>query len=75
MSETKTLGYALPELMAKVRDETLPIYEEIAKESPLTILSIAAIKAELDAATRALAEGNVLDMIASYSALKKIYES
>lgn len=70
-----TLGDALPEMIAKVRDETLPLYEEIAKTAPMANLTIAVIKAEMDEAVRALAEGDVVQMMRSYEILKETYEA
>lgn len=71
----ETLGDALPEMIRKVRDETLPLYEEIAKTSPLTNLTIQVIKHEMDTATRAMAEGDVVQMMRSYQSLKETYEA
>lgn len=70
-----SVGIELPELIRKVRDETLPLYEEIAKVSPLTNLTIAVIKHEMDVATRALAEGDVVQILKSYESLKETYHA
>ena len=75
MTEFNTLADALPDLMAKVRDVVIPAYEEVAKVAPMTKLTIAAIKAELDQAARALASGDVVAMLKAHAALKDIYDS
>lgn len=63
-----TLGDALPREMARVRDHVLPHY--------LALGSVGAIGAhfireDLDAAARALASGDVAEMIRAYQELKE----
>lgn len=68
MSEMReSLGTALPKEMARVRDEVLPAYIEIG---PLGAIAAAMIRADLDKAARALAEGDVAAMVRAYEALK-----
>ena len=61
-----SLGTELPKEMARVRDELLPLYDAI----PTGIFAATLMRAELDRATRALAEGDIVTMIRSYEALK-----
>lgn len=64
---TETLGDALPELMARIRDEMLPEYDAIG---PAGAIGAALIRADLDRATRALSEGDVVAMMKAYQSLK-----
>jgi hypothetical protein len=62
-----TLGDALPREMKHVRDVLMPRYLAIG---PAGAIVLAFMRAELDRATKALAEGDVLTMLRSYEALK-----
>jgi molybdopterin converting factor small subunit len=66
MSETKTLGDALPAEMARVRDEVMPVYAT----TPNGQLALMLMRRDLDAAAKALAEGDVVAMFAAYEELK-----
>lgn len=63
--EKQTLGDALPAEMARVR-ELLPFYDEI----PTGIFAATMMRADLDAAAKALADGDVIEMIRVYQSLK-----
>ena len=63
----ESLGTALPKEMARVRDKVMPAYMEIGAPG---LLAVTIIRRELDAATRALAEGDVVAMIRLYESLK-----
>ena len=67
--ETKhaSLGTALPAEMARVRDEVLPSYLEIG---PSGMFAATMMRAALDEAAKALAEGDVVAMIRVYEDLK-----
>ncbi len=65
---TDTLGDALPREMARVRDHVLPHYLEIG---PSGMFGAAFIRADLDRAARALASGDIAEMISAYKALKE----
>jgi hypothetical protein len=62
-----TLGEALPREMARVRDKVMPAYIEIG---PPGRFALAMMRADLDEAARALAEGDVIAMIRVYESLK-----
>lgn len=64
---TDTLGDALPREIARVRDDILPIYLEIG---PSGAIAAALMRADLDAASKAMIEGDVVQMIRIYEALK-----
>lgn len=64
---TSTLGDALPREMTRVRDEVMPSY--IAIGSPGAI-ALAMMRADLDAAQRAMVEGDVVAMMRCYESLK-----
>lgn len=66
--ETKTLGDELPREMARVRDEVLPAYVAIGAPG---MFAAACMRADLDAAAKALAEGDVVAMVHVYSRLKE----
>jgi hypothetical protein len=61
MSETKTLGDALPAEIKRVTG-LIPIYVECG---PAAAYAVAMMKVSLDRATRALAEGDVIEMMES----------
>ena len=63
----ESLGEALPREMARVRDELLPVYLSI----PTGIFAASSMRASLDAAARAMAEGDLPAMIAAYKDLKE----
>ena len=67
-----TLGEALPREMARVRDEVLPRY--IALRGMRNVIvepQIMMMRADLDAAAKALAEGDVVEMLRAYQSLKE----
>ncbi len=66
-----SLGTELPKEMTRVRDDLMPLYQEIG---PAGAFALAMMRAELDRATKALAEGDVVQMIRSYEALKGFKE-
>lgn len=65
--EIKTLGDALPKEMARIRDEVMPAYVEIG---PAGQFALAFMRQDLDAAARAMAEGDVVAMLRAYEKLK-----
>lgn len=68
MSETNdTLGTALPEEMSRVRDKVLPCYLEIGLAGRPAAFWM---RKDLDRAAKALAEGDVIEMIRVYESLK-----
>jgi hypothetical protein len=64
-----TLGEELPLQMARVRDEILPHYDAIG---PAGVFGATMIRADLDRAAKALAEGDVVEMIRVCQSLKEI---
>lgn len=62
-----TLGDALPREMARVRDEIMPAYLAIGDSGKPALLLM---RAHLDAAAQALAQGDLPQMIRVYEALK-----
>ena len=67
MSSVDTLGDALPREMARVRDKVMPAYLEIG---PAGAFALAFMRTDLDSAAKALAEGDVVEMVRVYEALK-----
>ena len=63
---TETLGTALPKEMARVRDELLPIYDSI----PTGVFAATMMRADLDRAAKAMVEGDTVEMLRIYEALK-----
>lgn len=61
------LGEALPKEMARVRDDVMPAYLAIG---PVSAFALAFMRADLDKAAKALAEGDVVAMIQAYQSLK-----
>ena len=68
---TNTLGDDLPKQMARVRDELMPMYLEIGRAGAF---ALAMMRASLDRAAVAMAEGDVVKMIAAYQELKEFKE-
>jgi hypothetical protein len=65
--EQESLGTALPKEMARVRDVVMPVYREIGAAGAMALTMM---RMDLDAAAKALAEGNVIAMIHAYESLK-----
>jgi hypothetical protein len=63
-----SLGEALSREMARVRDEVMPTYIEIG---PAGAFALAFMRQDLDKAAKALAEGDVVEMIRVYASLKE----
>lgn len=62
-----SLGTELPKEMARVRDEVMPAYQSIG---PAGSFALTLMRTSLDRATKALAEGDVVEMIGVYETLK-----
>lgn len=65
--QVQSLGEALPAEMARVRDEVMPAYLEIG---PSGRFALAMMRADLDAAAKAMAEGDTVEMLRVYESLK-----
>lgn len=65
---TDTLGDALPRKMAEIRDVHIPAYEAIG---PAGVFAVTMMKRDLDRAARALAEGDVVEMMSVYRELEE----
>jgi hypothetical protein len=63
-----SLGDALPKEMARVRDVVMPAYHDLGD---VGAFALAFMRRDLDIATKALAEGDVVAMIAAYQSLKE----
>ncbi|WP_431290443.1 hypothetical protein [Burkholderia cepacia] len=66
MGETKTLGDALPDEIQRVTD-LIPLYVEIG---PVGTFALSMMRASLDRAIRALASGDLAEMMECYMDLK-----
>lgn len=64
---TDSLGEALPREMTRVRDELMPMYLDIGAAG---LPALTLMRGALDAAQKALAEGDVVEMIRCYEDLK-----
>jgi hypothetical protein len=67
MSESLTLAEALPKEIARVRDQVLPAYLAIGAPGAFAVFMI---RADLDAASKAMMEGDTVAMIRLYESLK-----
>lgn len=65
--EPRSLGEALPAEMTRVRDVVIPPYIEIG---PAGAIALAMMRQSLDNAQRALAAGDVVEMLRCYEDLK-----
>ena len=63
-----TLGDALPREMARVRDKIMPAYLAIG---PAGGIALAMMRADLNAAAKAMAEGDLAEMIRVHQSLKE----
>lgn len=64
---SETLGTALPDEMARVRDEVLAEYIKIG---PSGAIAAALMRQSLDLAAKSMSEGDVVAMIRAYEDLK-----
>lgn len=67
----KTLGEDLPKQMARVRDVLMPQYQEIGPAGEFALMMM---RNALDRAAKAMAEGDLPEMIAAYQELKDFKE-
>ena len=66
-----TLGDALPREMARVRDEVLPYYTpEVNGQFAAAMMRKVMMRKDLDAAAKAMAEGDTIEMLRVYKSLK-----
>ena len=63
----ETLGEALPKEITRVRDEVLPLYDAIGSPG---IFAATMMRQSLDAASKAMIEGDLPAMIRCYEDLK-----
>lgn len=66
----ESVGEALPREMKRVREKVIPAYQECLKHAPMTQITINLMNASLDAAAKALAEGDVIAIMRAYEDLK-----
>lgn len=66
-TQVQTLGDDLPRQMARVRDELIPAYQSIG---PAGTFGLAMLRSSLDRAARAMASGDIVQMLRSYQELK-----
>lgn len=66
-----SVGEELPKEMARVRDVLMPRYQEIG---PAGVFAIMMMRMALDKAAKALAEGDVVEIIRAYQELKDFAE-
>ncbi len=64
---SESLGEGLPRHITRVRDEVLPAYLDIG---PSGAFALAMMRHSLDAASRAMIEGDVVAMLRAYEDLK-----
>ena len=62
-----TLGDALPKEMARIRDEVMPVYQSIGNAGQPALMMM---RASLDEAAKAMAEGDIVAMVRSYEDMK-----
>ena len=65
---SESLGEALPREIARVRDKVLPCYLEIGVAG---VPAATLMRRDLDAATNAMIEGDLPEMIRVYQSLKE----
>jgi hypothetical protein len=67
--DMSSLGEELPKEMARVRDEVVPAYSHPALNGA-GAFALMMMRRDLDAAAKAMAEGDVVEMLRAYEALK-----
>lgn len=65
----ESVGEALPKEMARIRDVVIPAYETCG---PASAIAIAFMKQDLDAAARAMAEGDTIAMLQALVTLRDV---
>lgn len=63
-----SLGEDLPKQMARVRDDIMPAYQSIG---PAGMPALMMMRADLDRAAKAMAEGDLPAMISAYKSLSE----
>ena len=63
----ESLGTELPKAVARVRDKVLPAYLEIGHAG---ILAVTMMRRDLDNASKAMIEGDVVEMLRAYRSLE-----
>jgi hypothetical protein len=72
MGQSETLAEGLPREMARVRDEVLPMYLSLrGMPNVMVEPAIAMMRADLDAAAKAMVSGDVVEMLRVYQSLKE----
>ena len=66
-----SLGDELPKEIARVRDRLIPLYQSIGQSG---MFAIAMMRAELDRTSKAMIEGDVVEMLRCYQRLKEFQE-
>ena len=68
---SETLGDALPKEIARVRDEVMPAYLAL-RDMPNVMVepALTMMRAAMDAASKAMIEGDVVAMLRAYKDLK-----
>jgi hypothetical protein len=67
-----SLAEALPREMARVRDVVMPQYQALQGMPGVNVdFALALMRADLDAATKAMMEGDVVEMLRIYQSLKE----
>jgi hypothetical protein len=67
MTNTLSIGEALPIEMARVRDHVMPAYIEVGAPG---LFALSMMRVYLDRAAKAMAEGDTIEMIRIYEELK-----
>jgi hypothetical protein len=65
-----SLADALPEQIKLMNEEIIPAYVSIIPLAPMTALTVQIMRAEVDRAVKALASGDVVEMLEAYAAIK-----
>lgn len=66
----RTLGDALPEKIRELNEVIIPAYVEIIPLVPMSALTVAVMRAEVQEAVEALASGDLVRMLAAWDAIK-----
>ena len=70
MSEVTTLCDALTSKIREINEVIIPAYEEVIKFAPMTALTVALMRHEVNEAVEDLASGDLVRMIQAYANIK-----
>ena len=69
-ADMQTLGDALPAKIREINEVIIPAYEDVIEFAPMTALTVALMRHEVNEAVEALASGDLVRMFRGYANIK-----